>query len=159
MAQYDDFALRTAARADLSALVALEDELFGAGAWSYDMLAEEIAAPDRHYVVATIRNIGAIGVDETEKLIGYGGIALRASAEIMTVGVARAAQNRGIGRALMRALLAQAHRYESDEVFLEVRVDNAAAISLYRSLGFADVRIRRGYYQPENIDALVMRRK
>ncbi|HLS04128.1 MAG TPA: ribosomal protein S18-alanine N-acetyltransferase, partial [Actinomycetales bacterium] len=111
------------------------------------------------FSVSTIPSIGAIGVDETEKLIGYGGISLRTSAEIMTVGVARAAQNRGIGRALMRALLAQAHRHESDEVFLEVRVDNAAAISLYRSLGFADVRIRRGYYQPENIDALVMRRK
>lgn len=158
MANYD-FTLRPVTCTDLPALLALEDELFGVGAWSYDMLAEEIATSDRHYIAATTQSVGAVGVDRMEKLVGYGGIALRTSAEIMTVGVARVAQNKGVGRALMRELLVQAHQHEADEVFLEVRVDNAAAISLYRSLGFADVRIRRGYYQPENIDALVMRRK
>jgi ribosomal-protein-alanine N-acetyltransferase len=42
-------------------------------------------------------------------------------------------------------------------VWLEVAVTNSAAIALYREFGFEDVRVRRRYYQPEDIDALVMR--
>jgi len=42
------------------------------------------------------------------------------------------------------------------EVFLEVRVDNERAQRLYRSRGFAEIGIRRGYYQPSGTDALVM---
>jgi ribosomal protein S18 acetylase RimI-like enzyme len=43
-------------------------------------------------------------------------------------------------------------------VFLEVRADNPRAQDLYRRHGFADVGIRRGYYQPSGVDAIVMRR-
>ena len=36
-------------------------------------------------------------------------------------------------------------------------MENAAALALYRDYGFEDVRIRPRYYQPEDVDALVMR--
>jgi [ribosomal protein S18]-alanine N-acetyltransferase len=43
-------------------------------------------------------------------------------------------------------------------VMLEVAVDNGSAQKLYESEGFQGVGVRRGYYQPSNTDALVMRR-
>jgi hypothetical protein len=63
----------------------------------------------------------------------------------------------GIGSALLDGLLAEAARRGCTEIFLEVRVDNDRAQRLYRRRGFTEVGIRRGYYQPSNTDALVMR--
>jgi len=40
-------------------------------------------------------------------------------------------------------------------VFLEVRAGNVVARRLYRTLGFRDLGIRRGYYGPGQ-DAIVM---
>jgi ribosomal-protein-alanine N-acetyltransferase len=42
-------------------------------------------------------------------------------------------------------------------VVLEVRADNPRAQKLYRRFGFVQIGLRRGYYQPANVDALVMR--
>ncbi len=44
------------------------------------------------------------------------------------------------------------------EVLLEVRVDNDAARTLYRSEGFAELGVRRGYYELGRVDAITMRR-
>ena len=41
---------------------------------------------------------------------------------------------------------------------LEVRADNAAAIGLYERAGYAVLSTRRRYYQPGDVDALVMRK-
>ena len=38
-----------------------------------------------------------------------------------------------------------------------MRADNPSAQRLYRRLGFEDVGVRRGYYQPDDVDAIVMR--
>jgi ribosomal protein S18 acetylase RimI-like enzyme len=53
------------------------------------------------------------------------------------LGVVPPARRRGLGRALMEAVLAEAPR----DVTLEVIVDNEPAIRLYESLGFARVRL------------------
>ena len=57
----------------------------------------------------------------------------------------------------MRTLLAEARDRGAREVFLEVRADNPGAESLYDSLGFERIAVRAGYYQPDNVDANVMR--
>jgi ribosomal-protein-alanine N-acetyltransferase len=67
-------------------------------------------------------------------------------------------RGRGIGSALLEALLAEAGRRGCTEVFLEVRTDNNRAQQLYRRHEFTEIGIRRGYYQPSGADALVMRR-
>ena len=41
---------------------------------------------------------------------------------------------------------------------LEVRADNAAALALYEQAGFATISLRRRYYQPGDIDAVIMRK-
>src|SRR5690625_7218354 len=95
-------ALRPMHCSDLRAIVRLEQELFGRGAWSYDLIDAEMHSLGRHSVVATTQTTGPIGVDAIEKVVGYAGIAIGDSGEVMTVGVATAAQGRGIGRALMQ---------------------------------------------------------
>ena len=95
-------------------------------------------------------------------LVGYAGLAFVAGpphpeAEVHTIGVDPAHQGRGVGRALLRELLAVADAQRAT-VFLEVRTDNAAAHALYASEGFAVVGLRRRYYRPSGADAHTMRR-
>ena len=65
-------------------------------------------------------------------------------------------RGRGFARAVAPRLLAEARRRETANVWLEVRAGNAVAIRLYRTHGFRVAGIRKGYYQKEREDALVM---
>jgi [ribosomal protein S18]-alanine N-acetyltransferase len=126
----------------------LEHELFGAEAWSAAAYWSELAeTATRHYVVAT---------DGADRVVGYAGLAVFGDeAHVLTIGVAGAAQGRGLGAALLRDLLAAAG---GRRVLLEVRADNEVAQQLYRRHGFTPVGRRRRYYQPSGVDAVVMAR-
>jgi ribosomal-protein-alanine N-acetyltransferase len=78
-------------------------------------------------------------------------------AEILNLGVAPARQHKGIGRALVQAMLARLRQAEVTTVFLEVRESNGVARRLYGDLGFADVGRRRDYYRRPVEDAVVLR--
>lgn len=82
-------------------------------------------------------------------------------AEILTIAVARSHRREGLGWLLMHAVLRELHAARAEALFLEVDETNAAAVALYRRLGFREVGKRPRYYQ--NVDgaksgALVMRR-
>jgi ribosomal-protein-alanine N-acetyltransferase len=134
---------------DLDAVLPLERELFGPSAWTPEIFWSELAHPQtRWYVVA----------EDPSGLVGYAGLLIPGpEADVQTVGVATSAQGRGVGALLVGALIAQARRRGATTLLLEVRADNQAAISLYRRLGFERIAIRRRYYQPEDVDAWVMR--
>ena len=131
-------------------IVPIEGDLFGAEQWSAGMFWNELAN-GHHYVVA---------VDPLGIVAGYAGLAAGVAGEawVQNIAVRRDAQRRGIGRALLEALLAEAARRGAGRVLLEVATDNAAAQRLYERYGFEPVTVRRGYYQPSNTDALVMMR-
>jgi len=136
--------------ADLDAVLHLELELFGEEAWSRAMLEGELALQpaSRHYLVA----------EEDGIIVGYAGLlAAGTQADVVTLAVTATRQGQGTGAALLAALLAEARRRGTTEVFLEVRVDNLRAQQLYRSRGFVQIGVRHGYYQPSGADALVMR--
>lgn len=81
-------------------------------------------------------------------LIGYGVMSYGAGeAHILNLCVRETMRERGIGRTLLRHLLAGAAAAGMDEAFLEVRPSNLAAIRLYQATGFEPVGVRRGYYQ------------
>jgi ribosomal-protein-alanine N-acetyltransferase len=93
-------------------------------------------------------------------VLGYAGLAVNPDETwVQNIGVRKAAQRRGVGRALLEALLAEATRRGIRKVLLEVAVDNAPAQKLYATYGFEGIGVRRGYYQPSNTDALVMLRE
>jgi ribosomal-protein-alanine N-acetyltransferase len=83
---------------------------------------------------------------------------VRPESWINNVAVRRDRQRSGIARLLLDDLLGQAHNEGVTHTLLEVAVDNAPAQALYDRYGFEVVGVRRGYYQPSNTDALVMRR-
>jgi ribosomal-protein-alanine N-acetyltransferase len=68
-------------------------------------------------------------------------------AELLSVGVSATHQRKGLGRAILREMLREARERNIRRVFLEVRASNTAAIALYRSAGFGEIGMRRGYYQ------------
>lgn len=95
-----------------------------------------------------------------DDVIGYAGLATTPDeAWVNNIAVRRDHQRQGVGRALLESLLAQARAAGVRDVLLEVAVDNEPAQHLYSEYGFATVGVRRGYYQPSNTDALVMRRE
>lgn len=81
--------------------------------------------------------------------------------EILTIAVARRCRRRGLGWLLMDAVLRELHSARAEALFLEVDEANAAAIALYRRLGFREVGKRPAYYEHAEgakSGALVMRR-
>jgi len=145
------FTLRPMTTADLERVLELELALFGEEAWSRQMLVGELGQQpaSRYYLVAQDR----------ESIVGYAGLlAAGSQADVLTIAVATTRWGEGIGSRLLELLLAEASRRGCTEVFLEVRADNLRAQRLYRWRGFAEVGIRRGYYQPSGTDAIVMRR-
>lgn len=100
-------------------------------------------------------------VDESEdgSIRGYAILMSAADeAELLTIGVAQPEQRKGLGRAILAAMLDEARERRVRRVYLEVRPSNDAAIALYRSAGFDEVGVRRGYYHNASgiEDALVM---
>lgn len=132
---------------DIPALVDLEEILFpGDSPWNWEMFAAELEAGN-YYVV----HRDAVGVID-----GYAGLAFRGSeAEVHTIGVRPDTQGGGLGRRLLRQLIAVAG---DRRLLLEVRTDNDRAIALYTSEGFVRLGIRRRYYQPSGADAYTMAR-
>ena len=144
--------LRDATADDLDAIMAIENRSFPTDAWSVETMAAELSSPHGRYLVD--EHDGAV--------IGYGGVrALRGSvdADIQTIALLAEHRGQGRGRSLLRALLAAAAERGAREVFLEVRADNPSAEGLYRAEGFEEIARRPHYYQPDDVDAIVMRRQ
>jgi len=128
----------------------IEEDLFGAEKWSAAMFWNELAQR-RYYRVA---------LDDDGTVAGYAGLSVvdRQESWVQNIAVRRNLQHRGIGRALLEALLEKASAEGVDRTLLEVAIDNETAQRLYATYDFEPVGIRRGYYQPSNTDALVMMR-
>ncbi len=128
-------------------LLPIEVDLFGEEAWTAAMFWNELAN-GHHYLVAT---------EADGSVLGYAGLAVgQDEAWINNIAVRRDAQRKGIGRALLDALVDEARRSGVRQVLLEVAADNDAAQHLYGAYGFDAIGRRKGYYQPSNTDALVM---
>jgi ribosomal-protein-alanine N-acetyltransferase len=140
---------------DIEPVLALELDLFPEDAWSPGMFWSELAhargpRATRHYVVAEAVADG--------RIVGYAGLAAAGGlGDVQTIASARDQWGTGLGSRLLTDLLQGATAFECDEVLLEVRVDNSRAQRLYERFGFEPIGFRRGYYQPGNVDALVMR--
>ncbi|RFA11273.1 ribosomal-protein-alanine N-acetyltransferase [Subtercola boreus] len=133
----------------------LETVTFENDAWSRAMMLGDLSQGYCHYLVAF-----RPGDDDAAELSGYAGLmsARGASdADIQTIAVAPDARRQGLGRLMMEALIAEAVSRGARRLFLEVRADNPGAQTLYDDLGFAPIGVRRGYYQPDDVDAVVMR--
>jgi ribosomal-protein-alanine N-acetyltransferase len=102
--------------------------------------------------------------ERDDRIIAYGVLMISpGEAQILNLSVVPEARREGIGRALLRHFIDDARNFRVDQVFLEVRASNVAAIGLYESEGFAPVARRISYYpgaatDDPREDAIVMRR-
>jgi len=135
---------------DLPALAALERDLFAHDAWAEPTWWAELAGrPRRDYLVLT----------DADGVLGYAGLDHGGEvADVMTIAVAPRAQGRGFGRLLLAELEQRARTRSATHVILEVRADNVAALGLYERSGYTVLSTRHRYYQPGDVDALVMRK-
>ncbi len=163
---------------DVAAVRRIEEDLFPEDPWSVEMFWSELAdiPASRFYLVADMpasangeaREAGEAnepGKPPHHTVAGYAGLMTqpaptpgRTEGWVQNIAVAREYQGRGLGTVLLTALLDEAARRNCSEVWLEVRTDNDSAQRLYTRFGFESAGIRRGYYQPGNHDALIMRK-
>jgi [ribosomal protein S18]-alanine N-acetyltransferase len=135
-------------REDVPRCAEIERELFaGDDPWSEDAFRSELDNGNFY-----------VGAYVDGALIGYAGLGLTDfESSVHTIAVTGGYQGGGVGRTLLRTLLAKAD--EADlPVFLEVRTDNVPAINLYLAHGFEHLGLRRRYYQPSGADAYTMGR-
>jgi ribosomal-protein-alanine N-acetyltransferase len=105
--------------------------------WTEDMLRSSLSLPGSAALVAELAG-RAYGFLQYQWIAG--------EAEVNTLCVLPAFRRQGFGRLLMDALVRELTARRSERLFLEVAADNAAAVALYRKMGFAETGKRAGYY-------------
>jgi ribosomal-protein-alanine N-acetyltransferase len=145
--------LRRATTRDIAPIMRLETGTFVTDGWSEDAMLSELRSPHSYYLVAERTGL-------PDAIDGYAGLFAPQGAgegDIQTIAVAEDARRAGLGRSLMNALIDEARKRGVTQLFLEVRADNPGAQHLYETLGFEQIAVRTGYYQPDGVDANVMR--
>lgn len=138
--------------ADAEGAAELEQRCFAGAhheAWSANMflseVGEDVSAPRSWWVA-----------HDNGKLLGFaGGMVVDNDIQILDVAVDPDQRRRGIARKLLAHVSYDAQMLGATTASLEVETENAAAIALYRALGFEQIGCRRDYYGAGN-DALVM---
>lgn len=116
--------------------------------WSAETFWSELAGvPQRRRYLA---------IEVEGEFAGYAGLAIAApDCDIQTVAIEPSWQGNRLGERLLIEALAIAVERGCSTCHLEVRSDNQAALKLYAKHGFAEVAVRKGYYEGK-ADAIVM---
>ena len=129
----------------LDGVAALEKTVFSEP-WSRDALR----------LLLTDGAVGFVCVQDN-RVLAYGGMLIAPfEGQVTNVAVHPNARRMGLGRAVVGALIKDARRRELEQIALEVRVSNEAAISLYEAFGFYRAGVRKRFYKNPAEDALVM---
>ena len=77
---------------------------------------------------------------------------------LLNIAISPTHQGKGLGQQLLAYLKQFSSALDQQEIWLEVRSSNQAAIKLYQKLGFVEVDLRRAYYPTDNgrEDAIIM---
>jgi ribosomal-protein-alanine N-acetyltransferase len=144
-----EIAIRSMRAADVTDVVAIERSAYQFP-WSEGIFRDCLRVGYVCRVMTVSRQVAAYGV------MSFGA----GEAHILNLCVAETHRCQGMGRRLLASLIERAAAAGMGEAFLEVRPSNTAAIRLYLSFGFAQVGMRRGYYQSPGgrEDAAVLKR-
>lgn len=134
--------------ADIMQIAELEAECFR-DPWNFRMLSDSFCNENTRTCAAV----------EDGKLLGYGFLILAGDeADLANIAVAPGFRRRGIAEKILGNLEAEAAAEKVRRIFLEVRVSNTPALSLYLKSGYTGVYARKRYYG-NGEDALVMRKQ
>lgn len=131
---------------DLNAAAWLEQISFSQP-WSFSLLKEGLLGGlDTYFVVE--EGLGVTGYCCLRIIAGEG--------EIQRLAVDPQARRAGMGKKLMEAMVDFAIDQGVKDITLEVRESNIPARNLYRTYGFKEEAVRKGYYQSPEEDAIIM---
>ncbi len=144
-----DLKLKTLTSDDLSAILELDQACFG-GLWTLEGYQRELDSPNSEL-------LGLFSPVSPSKLLGLGCFwAILDEAHITILAIHPQYHRQGLGQVLLYSLLKTAGDRGLERSTLEVRASNVAAISLYQKFGFKIAGRRKGYYQDNGEDALVL---
>ena len=127
-------------KADITAVMEIENSEYEFP-WSEGIMKDCLSTPNYHGYLLKSENA----------LIGYAMISAAVSeCHILNICIKSSYQKQGYGKKLLDFLLSEAKSLKAQQVFLEVRASNKAAISLYQNSGFNELDVRRGYYPAKN---------
>ena len=115
--------------------------------WTHGQMLSEVYNDDTDFTLA--RENGVIAGFCVVRKIGD-------EAELFRIATSLGIRRQGIGETLLKAAIESARSSGVSKMFLEVRVSNTEAISLYEKLGFTSIGTRRAYYEAPAEDAAVM---
>lgn len=115
--------------------------------WSKDSYLQELRNPIAKYLVAKINN----------KVVGFVGTwVVLDESHITNIAVHPNYRNHGIASKLLEGLITHCKSLGCVAFTLEVRDSNKAAQSLYMKHGFKNAGVRKGYYEDNKEDAILM---
>ena len=139
--------VRRATIEDAKEIFAIEMECFSVP-WSLDSIETELVNEDKklYYVI-----------EDANGVVGYAGAWLvYDEGQITNIAIRPSARRQGFGAKLTNALIEECFKRGMHEIFLEVRISNLSALSLYRQLGFTVKGMRKNYYSEPKEDAYIM---
>ena len=138
--------IRRMTAGDLEQVAELEKTCF-TESWSYGLLEAGIYSPfDVYYVF-----------EQEERVLGYCNLRLLAGeGEVQRIAVLPPYRRMGLARKMMEAMVDYARENRAVAISLEVREGNRGARNLYRTYGFAEEAVRKGYYRSPPEDAVIM---
>ena len=138
--------IRRMTMADVPGVAAVEAATFPTP-WSADAFESEMRNVAARYLVA----------EEDGRIIGFAGAwIILDESHVTNIAVLADKRGQGIGRRLTEGLLQYLSNLGAAYTTLEVRKSNAVAQSLYVSLGFIKLGVRKRYYEDNGEDALIM---
>lgn len=133
---------------DIDGVIKIEESAYGDHHWSKESFLNETKNELARYYVA---------YSEDGTLAGYAGCwHILEEAHITTLAVTPNYRRKHIAQSLLKRIIDDCYLEKIKYITLEVRVSNIAAINLYSKYGFSSFGTRKGYYQDNNEDALIM---
>ena len=135
-------------RSDVDNVIAIEEKAYGEHHWSKESFLNELSNDLARYYSA---------FDNDGNLVGYAGCwQILEEVHITNIAVSPDFKRNKIGERLLKRIIDDCYENKAKYITLEVRVSNKPAINLYEKFGFKSLGVRKGYYQNNNEDALIM---
>lgn len=116
--------------------------------WSIQVFSYEVKNNPHSLTLVAERNGTLIGYSVSYIIVD--------EMHLLNLSVDKKYQRQKTGELLLSINIDYAKKMKCLSITLEVRESNRAAIDLYHKFGFNQVGIRKGYYEPNAEDALVM---
>ncbi len=135
---------------DIDAVHKIEESSF-TNPWPKNLLLSELNNPFSYPFTLNIF------YDRKEIVVGYTIFwVISGQSHLLNIAVHPDYRRMGFGRKLMDFIIASSVEFGVREILLEVRKSNISAQSLYKSVGFNIVGVRKGYYSDNKEDAILM---